>query len=82
MARIPLVEAVPASTETGVLGISKGVHQHAGGNLNVYKAIGNHPEALAALLRFAKVVYAENALPPAAREIAYLATSVANDCYY
>src|SRR3954447_8266554 len=49
---------------------------------NVYRAIANHPEALRAMAEFGRVVYFDNALTPAQRELAYLTASVTNDCHY
>jgi Carboxymuconolactone decarboxylase family. len=53
-----------------------------GRTLNVYRAIGNHPEVLDGVLAFGKAAYFQNSLTPAQRELAYLGASVANDCHY
>jgi alkylhydroperoxidase family enzyme len=51
-------------------------------DINVYSAMANHPDALGALLGFGSIVYQQNSLTPAQRELAYLGASVANDCHY
>ena len=81
MTRIPLVssdddDADPAARE---------VLRSAGrGSIepNVYRAMANHPEALRTMLEFGKVVYFDNAMTPAQRELAYLTASLTNDCHY
>ena len=49
---------------------------------NVYRAIANHPRALQAMVQFGTVVYFQNSMTPAQRELAYLTASVTNDCHY
>ena len=49
---------------------------------NVYRAIANHPRALRAMAEFGSVVYFENSMTPAQRELAYLTASLTNDCHY
>lgn len=49
---------------------------------NVYRAVANHPEALQAMVQFGTVVYFQNSMTPAQRELAYLTASVTNDCHY
>lgn len=80
MARIPLVDpsdddvdpqAKAAMEQTGF-----GIHP------NVYRAIANHPGALEGFSAFGKVVYFENSIAPAERELAYLTASVVNNCHY
>jgi len=51
-------------------------------DINVYRAMANHPDAFEALLTFAARAYQASSLSPAQRELAYLGASVANDCHY
>ena len=51
-------------------------------DINVYRAMANHPDAFEALLTFGARAYQANSLTPAQRELAYLGASVANDCHY
>lgn len=51
-------------------------------DINVYRAMANHPEAFEALLTFGARAYQGSSLTPAQRELAYLGASVANDCHY
>ena len=48
----------------------------------MYRAVANHPEALQAMVQFGTVVYFQNSMTPAQRELAYLTASVTNDCHY
>lgn len=79
--RIPLVDPDDPSTDPEVAQ-SLRERAEAGRDFNVYKALANHPAVMAALLEFGPVVYSRNSLEPGERELAFLATSVANDCYY
>jgi alkylhydroperoxidase family enzyme len=51
-------------------------------DINVYRAMANHPDALEGILTFGGRVYQGGSLSPAQRELAYLGASVANDCHY
>ena len=51
-------------------------------DINVYRAMANHPDVFEALLTFGARAYQGNTLTPAQRELAYLGASVANDCHY
>ena len=88
MARLPLVDADDPDADPDARRILGAVRANlAKGDLpwrdiNVYSAMANHPPALEALLAFGNRVYSRNSLSPAQRELAYLATSVANDCHY
>ena len=80
MTRIPLVDpdsdgGDPAARRA-LLEVGGGIHP------NVYRAIANHPGALAAFSAFGKFVYVDNSITPAQRELAYLTASVTNNCHY
>ena len=79
MARIPLVDpdAGGADPRTGEV-----MSQFGGVHPNVYRAIANHPGALEAFAAFGKVIYFENSISPAQRELAYLTASFTNHCHY
>jgi alkylhydroperoxidase family enzyme len=83
MARIPLIDS---GDEGGDPKAKEVLHRVSGGRgsiePNVYRAIANHPEALAAMGDFASVVYFDNSMTAAQRELAYLTASVTNDCHY
>lgn len=51
-------------------------------DINVYRAMANHPQILEGLLFFGDRAYRRNSLTPAQRELAYLGASVTNDCHY
>ena len=84
MGRLPLVDpddegADPLARE--VLGRVTGSRGRSVAP-NVYRAVANHPGALEAMVRFGTVVYFDNTMSPAQRELAYLTASVTNDCHY
>ena len=49
---------------------------------NVYRAVANQPRALQKMVEFGTVVYFQNSVTPAQRELAYLTASVTNECHY
>ena len=51
-------------------------------DINVYRAMANHPDALAGILALGQAAYRGGSLSPAHQELAYLGASVANDCHY
>ena len=51
-------------------------------DVNVTRALANHPDILKTFSSFARTVYSGNSLSPAERELAWLATSAVNDCHY
>ena len=83
MARLPLVSA----QDPDAAPLAKDVLQRInafGGSVepNVYRAVANHPEALQSMVQFGTVVYFNNSMTPAQRELAYLTASVTNECHY
>ncbi len=84
MARIPLVDS--ADDGTGPLARQTLEHVRAlrgrAVDPNVYRAMANHPLALQKLVEFGTVVYFDNSMTPAQRELAYLTASVTNECHY
>ena len=85
MARVPLVNHHHPDVDP----LAKAILQAAEdaqpdvGVLNVHKALANHPVAMQKFMEFAAVVYFENSLPdPITRELPYLTSAVANNCFY
>ena len=84
MTRIPLVDSNDPDADpeaVRVLGAIGSTRRRAL-EPNVYRAIANHPAALEAMVRFGTVVYFDNSMTPAQRELAYLTASFTNDCHY
>lgn len=81
MARISLIDPHAASTDPRAAEVLRRQEDEIG-LWNVFKAIANHPDVLAATDDFAKVVYRENSLTPAENELAWLSTSIVNECHY
>lgn len=84
MARIPLVDSNDPNVDPAARDALKVVTSRRGRTTdpNVYRAIANHPEALRTMVEFGTVVYFQNSMTPAQRELAYLTASVTNDCHY
>jgi alkylhydroperoxidase family enzyme len=84
VARIPLVDSNDPGADPLARQVLKAVAEARGRSVdpNVYRAIGNHPRALQKMVEFGTVVYFQNSLTPAERELSYLTASVTNDCHY
>ena len=82
MARLPLVDpddphGDPQAREALLASVGGGSVQP-----NVYRAVANNPAVLQALAQFGSVVYYNNSVTPAQRELSYLTASLVNDCPY
>ena len=85
MARIPLVDHHAPDVDPTAKALLQAAEdaQPDVGVLNVHKALANHPAALEKFLESASVVYFDNSLPdPITRELPYLTSAVANNCFY
>lgn len=84
MARLPLVSSQDPDAPPLAREVLQQVSALRGRSVepNVYRAVANHPEALQAMVRFGTVVYFDNSMTPAQRELAYLTASVTNECHY
>ena len=84
MTRIPLIDSNDPAADPAAVEVLNSVNRRRNRTVdpNVYRAMANHPDALRALVDFGTVVYFENSLTPAQRELAYLTASVTNDCHY
>ena len=84
MARLPLVDSNDENADPLAREVLKTVAAARGRSVdpNVYRAIANHPRALQKLVEFGTVVYFQNSMTPAQRELAYLTASVTNECHY
>ena len=83
MARIPLVDhhdpdADPKAVE--LLTAVEGAQDV--GILNVHRALANHPELMQSFFDFAGVAYIANSLEPRQRELPYLTSAMAIECFY
>jgi alkylhydroperoxidase family enzyme len=82
MARLPLVDPDDESTNESARRLLAGIRAGAGRDYNVFRAVANHPALLEALASFSASAYFLNSLPPTQRELAYLTSSVVNECHY
>lgn len=82
MPRLPLVDADDPDADPLAREILSKIRELRGHDFNVYRAVANHPEVLQGIVAFGTPAYFANTLTPTQRELAYLGTSVANDCHY
>lgn len=85
MARIPLQEPDDPGIDPHAKALLEAVKdaQPDVGLLNVHRALANHPEAMEKFFAFAQTVYLQNSLPTdRMRELPYLTSAIANDCFY
>ncbi len=84
MARLPLVDPDSSGTDALAAQVLRQVTGQRGRAVppNVYRAVANHPAALQKMVEFGTVVYFNNSMTPAQRELAYLTASLTNDCHY
>lgn len=82
MARIPLWHEDDPATPPATRELLRRVGGKRGRILNIYRAMANHPELLERFVDLLKPAYLSRDLPPAQRELAYLAATVANQCFY
>lgn len=84
MGRLPLIDSNAADTDPLAREVLHAVSTVRGRSVdpNVYRAVANHPRALQAMVQFGTVVYFENSMTPAQRELTYLTASVTNNCHY
>jgi len=83
MARIPILDEYSPDTPTSAKLALEAAGQARGRGLNVYRALANRPEALAAFTGLVQTVYRGNStLDPRHGELAYLTATAVNDCFY
>ena len=84
MSRLPLVDPDSSGTDPLAAQVLRQVTGLRGRAVpaNVYRAVANHPAALQRMVEFGTVVYFNNSMTPAQRELAYLTASLTNDCHY
>ena len=84
MARLPLVDSDDDAADPLAREVLKAVSRARGRSVdpNVYRAVANHPRALQKMVEFGTVVYFQNSMTSAQRELAYLTASVTNECHY
>ena len=89
MPRLPLVDPDDPNADPkarALLGLVRGGLEASDDlpwrDINVYRAMANHPDVFEAALTLMDRAYLRGSLAPADRELAYLAASVANDCHY
>lgn len=85
MARIPLVDYQDPDADPKARAILQAVvdaDPTGAPPLNVQRAMANHPDLMAALFGLVEVAYFNNSLNPRQRELPYLTSAIAIDCFY
>jgi alkylhydroperoxidase family enzyme len=83
MTRIPLLDENDPSTPPAARERLLEAKRARGKLINIYRAMANKPEALAAFTGLANAVYrAGSTLAPQHGELAYLTATAVNDCFY
>ena len=85
MARIPLIDPDDPDADPLAYELLQGIAQAQpeSGALNVQRALANHPVVMQKLFELIDVAYFNNSLPdPKLRELPYLTSAIANNCFY
>ena len=83
MSRIPLVDESDPTLAPGVRALLEQAGASRGWLVNVFRALANRPAALEVMTRLLKTVYREDStLERQHGELAYLAATTANNCFY
>lgn len=85
MARIPLQDPDDPNVDPKAKALLESVRnaQPKIGVLNVHRAMANHPEAMEHIFALLDTAYFSNSLPTARqRELPYLTSALANNCFY
>lgn len=82
MARIPLVDPDDPEADPKARALLLKLRESAGRDVNVLRALANHPDVLESFLHLGAQPAPRAYLRPDQRELAYLTASVANDCHY
>ena len=83
MARIPLLDENDPRTPTEVRELLQATKGSRGRLVNLYRALANHPAALAAFTALGATVYGRHSsLTRKQAELAYTTATVVNNCYY
>lgn len=83
MTRIPLVDETDPNVPPEVRIALEEAGASRGWVINVFRALANRPEALTAVSKLLTTVYRKDStLEPKHGELAYLAATTANRCFY
>ena len=89
MARLPLVDPDDPNADPAATALLRKVRAGMEAredvpwrDINVYRAMANHPQIFSGVVAFGGAAYSNSSLTPAERELAYLTASVTNDCHY
>ena len=83
MARIPIIDENDPTIDPATRQALLDAGASRGRLVNVYRALANRPEALAAMSALLQTVYRSGStLQPQHGELAYLTATSVNDCFY
>ena len=82
MTRVPLVDENDPDADPQAAALLRSLIDGGHEILNVHRAMANHPELMEKLFALAGAAYFGGSLNPRQRELPYLASAVATDCFY
>lgn len=84
MARIPLVDHLDPAADPKAAALLSAAQDAQPGVpvLNVHRALANHPDLMEAFMKVAAIAYFDNSLNPRQRELPYLTSAIAIECFY
>ncbi|MBV9248707.1 MAG: hypothetical protein JO227_05605 [Acetobacteraceae bacterium] len=83
MARIPILREDDPAIPDDAKAFLRDAAEQRGRLVNIYRALANRPETGRAFFAFANTVYrGATTLTPKHGELAYLTSTVVNNCYY
>ena len=83
MARIPLIDETDPDIDPTLHAALREAGASRGWVVNVFRALANRPAALKTVSKMLRTVYRQDStLEPKHGELAYLAATTANNCFY
>ncbi len=82
MTRVPLVDVKDPGADPHAVALLSSLDEAGHEILNVHRAMANHPELMEKLFALAGSAYFGGSLNDRQRELPYLTSAVATDCFY
>lgn len=82
MARIPLVDMEDPDADPAAVALLRGIQEAGREVRNVHRAMANHPDLLGKLLDMASAASYRGSLNERQRELPYLTSAIAIECFY
>jgi hypothetical protein len=82
VARVPLVDVNDPNADPEAVALLRGLEDAGHEILNVHRAMANHPELMGKLFDMAGSAYYGGSLNEQQRELPYLTSAIATECFY